>query len=126
MTDNEIRIAIAEKCGYKHEWLHGRKVPSQDFNLPDGDSLVWKTPDGGYFGDESGLPDYPNDLNAMHEAEKTLNPNEQNEYYEHSLREVTGYGLMSIRHQNTRKIVSADARQRCEALLRTWGLWKDK
>ena len=72
MTDNELRVKIAEACGWRHfgctgcnatpcrctEWIHEDRGPCS-------------------------LPDYLNDLNAMHEAEKELTPEQQYEYGEH-------------------------------------------
>jgi hypothetical protein len=58
MTDSGKRIAIAEACGWKFS------------------SGTWWKPDGRYSSGWEGheeLLDYINDLNAMHEAEKTLN-----------------------------------------------------
>jgi len=69
MTPQEMRIAIAEACGW---------VP-----LPMGE--IWRDKDG-YFARADGkpghfnVPDYPADLNAMHEAEKTLTPDQQIDY----------------------------------------------
>ena len=62
LTPKQKRIAIAEACGWKqirHEdgwWNHrpdGHRYPTNE-----------RAPNG--------MPDYLNDLNAMHEAEKTL------------------------------------------------------
>lgn len=50
MTDEQMRIAIAEACGWK----------------PDKRGLGWLSPHG-YYAPE---PDYLNDLNAMHAALK--------------------------------------------------------
>lgn len=60
--------------------------------------------------------DYCHDLNAMHEVEKALNTDELFERYYLTLYETT---------QSTRWPVSATARQRAEAFLRTLGKWKD-
>jgi hypothetical protein len=57
-------------------------------------------------------PDYLNDLNAMHEAETVLNPEQLSEYY---------IQLASAMFRPFR----ASAAQRAEALLRTLGKWKE-
>lgn len=63
-----------------------------------------------------GIPNFSGDLNAMHEAEKTLNIHgDFNEYYA-SLFYVTKSKVWPIH---------ATARQRAEAFLRSFGLWKD-
>jgi hypothetical protein len=72
MTQKEQRIALAEWDG----WMH----TSQE---------VWKTGGPhhmlGAMGQQSlkwvdYIPDYPNDLNAVHELEKKLTPEQRQEY----------------------------------------------
>jgi len=85
MSDQEINEAIAEACGRE------------------------RNPDGGWYPDNGlrvgtqAIPDYCNDLNAMHKVEKVLDEM-QAEDYEELLR---GYGF------------HATARERAEAFLRT-------
>jgi hypothetical protein len=57
------------------------------------------------------IPDYANDLNAMHEAEETLGPEQARQYHNRLGRT----GAVWLWH--------ATARQRCEAFLRTIGKW---
>jgi hypothetical protein len=66
-----------------------------------------------------GSPDYLSDLNAMHEAEKMLTPQQQSDY-SFSL----SAGWMSDRRDNWRGC-HATATQRAEAFLRTLNFWKD-
>ena len=64
------------------------------------------------------IPDYLNDLNAMHKAEKTLNPIQAAEY---------ARILTSIAWQSEQPVfapMTATAAQRAEAFLRTLNLWK--
>ena len=61
-------------------------------------------------------PDYPNDLNAMHEAEKHLSSWDQPRYIDAVNRAC---GL------HWGRTVLATAKQRAEALLRTIGKWVD-
>ena len=57
-SDNEKRIRIAEACGFTEISLSG------PYRILTGmKDRQWKR-----------VPDYPNDLNAMHEAEATLEP----------------------------------------------------
>jgi hypothetical protein len=63
MTPEQQRIAIAEACGWRRK--------------PYGDMIVWYHPTRGACPTEprhrdAALPDYLNDLNAMHEAENVL------------------------------------------------------
>ena len=62
------------------------------------------------------LPDYPNDLNAMHKAENHLPMELQDTYMEHLL-DITGVKGWGICH--------ALAEDRAEAFLKTIGKWEE-
>ena len=101
MTPLEINKAIAQVCGYK----------------PSPDGLGWLNDRGIKFYNTDGFPNYVNDLNAMHEAEKVLTWEQRAKYcdslaqYSHSL---TEYWYCS----------HATATQRAEAFLKIFNLWK--
>lgn len=101
MTDAQINQAIAEACG----WGWFQKICT-------GELL-------GKFVEEKGplrsIPDYCDDLNAMHEAEKVLDTIEQGHYWDH-LKDLTDEGFDQLH---------ATARQRAEAFLRTLGKWEE-
>ena len=61
-------------------------------------------------------PDYLSDLNAMHEAEKTLNHEQESIYWAHLLR---SYEYLAMWAGN------ASAERRAEAFLRTIGKWQN-
>lgn len=68
MTDQELNIKIAEKCGWKGivpqfaiGYAPWRPVPYSQACMGDLDSVP-----------QDPIPDYCNDLNAMHEAEKHI------------------------------------------------------
>ena len=88
MTNEQINIAIAEACG----WAHAVVEPYA-------------------------FPDYCNDLNAMHEAEKLLISEVGNlaPYNKHLAHATCASGEPRYH---------ATARQRAEAFLRTIGKWK--
>jgi predicted pyridoxine 5'-phosphate oxidase superfamily flavin-nucleotide-binding protein len=96
MSEQEINEAIAEACGRE------------------------RNPDGGWYPDNGlrvgtqAIPDYCNDLNAMHEAENFLKAN-QYMVYANILDSIEG-SLFGIR---------ATARQRAEAFLKTLGKWEE-
>ena len=99
MTDQQINHAIAEACG-----IVGRS------------GEIYKTPDGWVVD----CPSYCTDLNAIHEAEKTLKGYNQIHTY--------------VWHLNNRKDWETDfklmevhisARDRAEAFLRTLGKWEE-
>ena len=77
-------------------------------------------PDGFWFPENmdygtQGIPNYFNDLNAMHEAEKVLFPKHEAKWAEY----------MSIVCGHSWRIIwTATAAQRAEAFLRTLDLWK--
>lgn len=96
MTPESQRIAIATACGIYR---------------PTGDTCygprwyeVWI----------NSIPDFCNDLNAMHEAEKALSDDQRREYVVILCR-MFDLGFKSI---------TATAAQRAEAFLRTLNLWK--
>lgn len=91
MSDEQINIAIAEACGWKRE-LIGPVPGNRHYTI---------------------IPNYLNDLNAMHEAEKILNSEQLQEYYE------------SLGGTNCWKYASSTAHQRAEAFLEVLGKWED-
>ena len=105
MTDEQINKAIAMACGWKFipEYCHGEDQPPEFTTVtPDGKHLC------GYY------PDYVDDLNAMHEAEKALiNRNLYQDYWP-TLEHITG----------SSRLAHATARQQAEAFLRTLNLWE--
>lgn len=109
MTDEQINVAIAEACGWTD--IHDSGVSHQPKFLgypPLGEWQKWK-----FFS----LPNYCNDLNAMHVAENVLNTDELFEKYYLALYDIT---------QSTRWWpVCATAQQRAEAFLRTLGRWEE-
>lgn len=108
MTPEQQRIAIAKVCGYRD----GELKP------------FWLAPPIGKPFKACGvnnLPDYLNDLNAMHEAEKVLTPG-QTELYVCVL-ERTLHGGRSSDLREAFFTLHATAAQRAEAFLRTLNLW---
>lgn len=118
MTPEAQRIAIAETMGWREcvtESLgcHG-KFPKEyrgDVMNPfTGEDRAW-------------IPDYLNDLNAMHDAEKVLSIKLPSEPFTES--EKTRY-VISLRQMCGGKgCVVATASERAEAFLRTIGKWDD-
>lgn len=67
------------------------------------------------------MPDYFSDLNAMHQVEKQLTPEQWQQYFDELIRLLDPQNW----HDQYPKIVHATAAQRAEAFLRTLGVWKD-
>jgi hypothetical protein len=118
MNKEEQRIAIAEACGWKRSdlrpsWCH----PDNWSMAKNGSYEVWVSRDK--------LPDYLNDLNAMHEAEKmSLSGSTAWLEFAVNLMRVLEAEQMSELNGMT-CILQATARQRAEAFLRTIGKWKE-
>lgn len=110
MKPEAQRIAIAEACGWKHIGT-AKHLPLYGW-IKVGPLLE--------------IPDYPNDLNAMHEAVKTLLFTKRQEYYR-ELQCVRGRnaGLQSWEAVAFQDCIESTAAQRAEAFLRTIGKWSD-
>lgn len=108
MSPEDQRIAIAIACGWKD--INEREFIRNYLplgNPPDSPGALRP------------IPDYLNDLNAMHEAEKVLTEKQFNNYY-CELFEVVKMSLA----RPTELIFNATASQRAEAFLKTIGKWK--
>ena len=105
MTPEKQRVAIAEACGWK----------------TDKRGLGWLSPRG-YYASE---PDYLNDLNAMHEAEKVLTQDQMIDYSRHVGKSVTSHLPASRAAWMDFQLINVTASQRAEAFLRTIGKWEE-
>jgi hypothetical protein len=102
MTDEQINIAIAEACGYKNVTI----------GVTEGTIRVVVGYKHHTFDEE--IPDYCNDLNAMHEAEKIFDA----ALYCRYINELCD---LTIKGKNC--MYMATARQRAEAFLKTIKKW---
>jgi hypothetical protein len=132
MTPEAQRIAIAELCGIVRiltkaeflpafiEWLEEERHPHAGLTRPSWIILL----------KGRRIPDYCNDLNAMHEAEQWLcsgqreNPFANADRYFHELAHVCNPSCDMSNESNQRPIF-ASAAQRAEAFLRTMGKLTD-
>jgi len=98
LTDEAIVIAVLKAIGFERadEW----KVMTNQFV----DRPTW---DAGFLL----TPNYPQDLNACHEFEVAM-PDEQAFLYGHNLMAI-------LTRDKSRALISATARQRCEAFVMT-------
>jgi hypothetical protein len=101
MTPEQQRIAIAEACGWV-ESPYGK----------------WSN-DGLILCDPLNPPDYLNDLNAMHEAEKMLTDLDLNLY-----RQFLYMVVLEDPSNASNEPAWSNASQRAEAFLGMLGLWK--
>ena len=100
MTPEQQIVAIAEAYGFRECWIGLNGAP-------------WGFLGANYYSQL--VPNYPFDLNAMHEVEKVLT-NEQLEVYCNILHKPN-HGVYWAIH--------ATASQRAEAFLRTIGKWEE-
>ena len=117
MSPEAQRIAIAEACGWSGfensgEFLIGVRPQNEVTEKLLGPRTVtnWTPRDD--------VPDYINDLNAMHEAEKVIPDEQWVDYYDYLLDTTKPRFVL-------RDTVTATAAQRAEAFLRTLGRWTD-
>ena len=112
MTLEDQMIAIGRFCGWEpcEPRVFLRFAPSHAFMK-----------DGAYYGGFNSLPRYTEDLNAIHDAESLLT-DAQHRRYRIQLRMVCHNGSREM--INSRKITSATAAQRAEALLKALNLWE--
>jgi len=126
MTPEKQRIKIAEACG----WILN---PECDF-LGKAFPQCWTHDDYNMVFHDYELPDYLEDLNAMHKAEKVLTESQQSEFADrlNSLHEVADLTYPDPDKQGFRKdlfseafhLIHATAAQRAEAFLKTLNLWE--
>jgi hypothetical protein len=107
MKPEEQRIAIAEACGWRIE--------------NDAAGFFCIAPNDPEIGcNMECIPDYLNDLNAMHEAETVMTDQQRTSYLD-KLYEVCNPHSMLNDDWN---LTCATAAQRAEAFLKTLNLWK--
>jgi hypothetical protein len=103
MNKEKQRIAIAEACGFKcSEDSHELRQLVAQF-----------------------IPDYLNDLNAMHVAEKVLTYEQAEEFVEQLYIADQKNNLAENPPPWRFNVASATSAQRAEAFLRTIGKWED-
>ncbi len=117
MSPEEQRIKIAEACGWT---IHGSAMriygsPDDKFASVSACHDLYGFPRSGK---DDWIPDYLNDLNAMHEAEKVLGTDAWLRYQG----ELAKSGLAFA----GKCWIHATADQRAEALLRTLNLWVEE
>lgn len=125
MSPEKQRIAIAEACGLLTR-PEGHLVEYRRWEPPNHIFERVKFPDGSvrpcYIPD---IPDYLNDLNAMHEAEARLELLQTFNFAEAlgDVLHLDGVGIWT--YHDAFKVVNTTATQRAEAFLRTIGKWED-
>jgi len=124
MSNDEIRIAIAQECPRYQIKFDSKEQRISIYELgnfrADGrmDEIQIVL-------DLGKIPNYPEDLNAMHEAEKTLEEKEWFRYHQEiAVQTGTENYSTAWEWRDRFAAIHATARQRAEAFLRVKGLWK--
>jgi hypothetical protein len=122
MSPESQRIAIAEACG----WKHIKHTNQEDVDIESRSITYWSGLTGvppKFIHDQNRIiiPDYLNDLNAMHAAEEVMTEMQRIDYSNHL------YDIACKHQEVTEKwrYLSMSAAQRAEALLKTLNLWKE-
>jgi hypothetical protein len=116
------RIKIAEACGW--EDIHEEKHPAITY--------LWGYLrfDGQLGEDREMVPDYLNDLNAMHEAAEVLTERQRSVYgnllFIKHAPEIADDDGPYLKSDSGFRMAQITAAQRCEAFLRTLKLWKEQ
>ena len=127
MINQQINIAIAKACGWKKmNWNEATVYGSATHGF-----RVWKSKHQDSIMSYKGragerIPDYLNDLNAMHEAEKILTHDQQVQFSVELGKLTTSHLPSSRAAWMDFAIAHATAAQRAEAFLRTIGKWEEE
>lgn len=118
MSEQEQRIAIAEACGWQH-------CKISLVTLCTGESMTCDGWNHDELDDEGSPepPDYLNDLNAMADAERTLDVNKLSIYADELEKVCVPVHICALTHWSS--VVMASAAQRAEAFLKAIGKWKE-
>ena len=122
MTLEKQRIAIATACGWTNVKIIHRSETNKKHSGEDGVIMNGARPPSWGFGSSS-IPDYLNDLNACHEMEQGLTV-AQRVTYAHQMGLLLSGGSVGRAVPNW-WFIHATAAEKCEAFLRTLGLWED-
>lgn len=118
MTAAQQRIAIAEACGWTEVHVRSNYSNLVYGQIPKVEGEAWSS-------SHFSVPDYLNDLNAMHEAWKTLSHDQHKVF--RAMLQARVYSQTKAEWEDNvqRSVANATAAQRAEAFLRTIGKWED-
>jgi hypothetical protein len=117
MTPEQQRIKIAEACG---------EINPRTTEFGGCVATAFVTKEGVHVGFH-GVPDYLNDLNAMHEAKQTLwkkDWDHRHVFNDHLANIIKGR-IVNRNEWDAETLLDATAEQQAEAFLRTLNLWEE-
>ena len=115
MTPEAQQIAIAKACGWKDvKYTKHEEVDIENRSIIHWSELTGIPPEFTHYKNRIRIPDYLNDLNAMHEAEKAMSVNDRNRYID----------TLGTTYHDSWEFCTATAAQRAEAFLRTINKWE--
>ena len=119
MTSRKINKAIAEHLGWKELSFvfDGKHIIGDRPSFHNGKIVSYTV--------DQYVPDYYNDLNAMHEVEKLLSKFDKGDYPCYLEDECKTDGWVIMDSKDKFAIINATAKQRAEAFLKTIGKWKE-
>lgn len=116
LANDELRIEIAEFCGWTF-----RIIPTRNYGLPltspFPEKRMWKHPNGNEFEDYQ-APNYPQDLNAIWEAEEKLDEI-QWKHYSGILTDMFETCSWEVSCFELKPVIHATAKQRAKAFVKT-------
>jgi hypothetical protein len=126
MTPDQQRTAIATACGWKCAGHPQQLEATEGYNF--GYQFVIN-PDGQLVTHNS-IPDYLNDLNAMHEAEKVLSGEQKEQFifwlnHLHPLADIHYSDKQNDMRLEVFSLIHSTAAEKAEAFLRTLNLWTE-
>lgn len=119
LSDEELRVLCAKLCG----WTDIKNCTRNLRLDPDGVQRTGVSPKASHKGgwiEYEILPNYPADLNVMHEAVKGMTMDEQSDYWDALIQTATGLSLAEfdpLNEYSLLEIANATARQRCIAFI---------
>ena len=125
--EEKQRIAIAEACGWKDVKLTDHETVDIDSrSITYWSGFTGLPPEFRHHLNRVRVPDYLNDLNAMHEAEQILwGMNWSNRYaFNDNLANTLKGRTVNRNEWDAETLLDATAAQRAEAFLRTIGKWE--
>lgn len=136
MSPEKQRIAIAEFCGWKMETLPDSRYECGSHACRRDVHIQWNHPFGQYSPVEhegfiGALPDYANDLNAIHEAELRLTDEQHNNFQAHLMGKLRARILKQDELWQSgydpidRALLSAEAEDRAECVVKAIGKWEE-